>query len=145
MHSFFPLILLVGTGALICTQMSINAAMGRSLGLPLFVAVFSLLQFLWTLPPLFIWGRPIPWAALGVTPHWQYAGAALGVPILAAAAYGFSKAGAFTGLVCVIVGQMLMGVVIDHFGLFGAPVHSVSLIRLAGVGFLILGVVLVKQ
>jgi len=39
---------------------------------------------------------------------------------------------------------MLGSLAFDHFGLFGVPQHSASLVRLAGVAFLILGVVLIR-
>jgi len=37
-----------------------------------------------------------------------------------------------------------MSVVIDHFGLFGATIRPVSMLRLLGVGLLIVGVVITQ-
>lgn len=45
----------------------------------------------------------------------------------------------------IIAGQMLVTVVIDHFGLLGIPVHSINWQRLFGVVLITLGVILVRR
>lgn len=54
------------------------------------------------------------------------------------------RLGAATVLALVVVGQMVGSLMFDHFGLFGVPQHSMSLVRLAGAGCLILGVILIR-
>ncbi len=49
------------------------------------------------------------------------------------------RLGATTALALIIIGQLAMGVVIDHFGLFGVSVHRFDLARLAGATLLIAG------
>ena len=46
---------------------------------------------------------------------------------------------------CVLLGQMLAASVIDHFGLFGAVVRPLSLIRASGIGLMALGVLLIQR
>ena len=49
------------------------------------------------------------------------------------------RLGATTALALIIIGQLTMGIIIDHFGLFGVSVRPVDLMRLAGAGLLIAG------
>ena len=43
-----------------------------------------------------------------------------------------------------VVGQMLGSLAFDHFGVLGIQAHPASLVRMAGAGCLILGVVLIR-
>ena len=45
----------------------------------------------------------------------------------------------------IIAGQMLVTVIIDHFGLLGVPVKEVSLPRAAGILLITAGVVLIRR
>jgi bacterial/archaeal transporter family-2 protein len=49
------------------------------------------------------------------------------------------RLGATTALALIIIGQLTMGIIIDHFGLFGVSVRPVDLMRLAGAALLIAG------
>ena len=46
---------------------------------------------------------------------------------------------------CVLLGQMIAATLIDQFGLFGAAVHTVSLIRAAGIIAMVGGLVLIQR
>ena len=45
----------------------------------------------------------------------------------------------------IIAGQMLMSVVMDHFGLLGVPVREVTTARIAGVLLVFIGLLLIKK
>ena len=49
------------------------------------------------------------------------------------------RLGATTALALIIIGQLVMGILIDQFGLFGVSVRPVDLTRLVGAGLLIAG------
>ena len=55
------------------------------------------------------------------------------------------RLGVATVLALIVAGQMLGSLAFDHFGLLGLPQHPASLARLAGVAFLLFGVVLVRS
>ena len=46
---------------------------------------------------------------------------------------------------CVLLGQMLAASVIDHFGLFGAVVRPLNLMRASGIGLMAFGVLLIQR
>ena len=49
------------------------------------------------------------------------------------------RLGATTALALIIIGQLVMGILIDQFGLFGVAVRHLDLVRLVGAGMLIAG------
>ncbi len=49
------------------------------------------------------------------------------------------RLGATTALALIIIGQLAMGITIDHFGLFGAAVRQLDAWRVVGLLFLVLG------
>lgn len=57
----------------------------------------------------------------------------------------FSKIGATVTTMMTITGQMVMGIIIDHFGLFNLTVQKVSLSRLLGVLMMFLAIWLFQQ
>ena len=55
------------------------------------------------------------------------------------------RLGATTALALIIIGQLAMGVLIDHFGLFGVAVRQLDLWRAAGLVLLLAGGYLVVR
>jgi transporter family-2 protein len=43
-----------------------------------------------------------------------------------------------------VTGQLLAGLVVDKAGLLGAPMHEITLGRMAGAGLLVAGVVMIR-
>lgn len=69
----------------------------------------------------------------------------LGAIYVASAAAFTPKLGAGGFLVCVVAGQMVVSVLVDHFGLMGLGARPVNWSRLAGVALILGGVFLVVQ
>lgn len=78
-------------------------------------------------------------------PWWLWIGGLFGAVYVAAAASVTPKLGAGGFLVCVVAGQMLASVIVDHFGLLGLAARPLSLARLLGVGLILGGVFLVHS
>ena len=55
------------------------------------------------------------------------------------------KFGVGNVVMCVVVAQLVMSSTIDQFGLFGAPVHTIDLKRMAGLALLAGGAALVAM
>ncbi len=55
------------------------------------------------------------------------------------------RLGAATALALIIIGQLTVGLVVDHFGLFDTAVHPVDAWRLAGVALLLAGGYLIMR
>lgn len=55
------------------------------------------------------------------------------------------RMGAATALALIIIGQLTVGLIVDHFGLFDTAVHQVTAWRMAGVALLLAGGYLVMR
>lgn len=144
-----PMIMLTAllAGALMPVQAGINARLREFLGEPLMA---SLVSFgVGTLALLaFILATRTPWpgaAAIASAPWWTWIGGALGAFFVAVTVILAFKLGA-TGLMAwIIAGQLMASVLIDHTGAIGFAVREASWQRLAGVGLLLAGAVLVNE
>nr|WFO01665.1 DMT family transporter [Staphylococcus aureus] len=72
-------------------------------------------------------------------------GGLLGVGYLTGNLLLLPKLGATLTVIATVAGQIIMGVIIDTFGLFGATVHEFNLIKAIGVLLLIIGIVIMNQ
>ena len=72
-------------------------------------------------------------------------GGLLGAFFVAAAVTLVPRLGVAMTFSLIIAGQMLVTLVIDHFGLLGVPETKVSLARVAGILLITAGVVLIRR
>ncbi len=66
----------------------------------------------------------------------------LGASLVFAIAWLIPQVGAGPVMITLIAGQVLGGLILSHFGWLGSPVQPITLIKVAGVGVMIAGVVL---
>ena len=133
-------------GALVPFQAGSNAALGRALGHPLWATVVSLLVSLLVVLPVILALR-VPAPMLGQTgalPLWAWFGGVAGVIYITAALMLTPRLGATGFIVCVIAGQMLVSMLIDHFGLMGLAVKEINLRRVGGVLLIFAGMLMVQ-
>ncbi len=109
----FPL-LLVG-GAVLAAQSSINGRLGASVGVLssawLTFVIGAVVTFL-----LMFFFEPPQEATLFSVPKWQLTGALCGVVYMLAIVFAVPRVGTAAATVAVISGQLLMSLLIDHFG-----------------------------
>lgn len=132
-------------GSMIAVQSVLNSALGRKTGylgsvLILTLVSVSLLFVLIILFPRTASLRNLP----GLSEWYLYAGGALGVVILAVPIFLIPRIGTTSTLTALVVGQLGLSLLIDHFGLFGIPKVEISLTRIFGVALLALGASLIK-
>ena len=139
----YPLILIAG--ALQAWGPPINGALREALNNPWLASVVSFLPVVAFLGVLFLClPRPMP-TVEGVAgmPWWAPLGGLVGSFAVIAGLIFVNKVGtgAFAGLT--ITANILMSLVIDHFGMFGMEQHGVSLWRLLGGILMVAGVALI--
>lgn len=117
MKLLLPL-LAVLSGAAIAIQGQINGGLGKKIG----VFEASFVSFgIGTLALFFMvmfFGSGDVLAVLKV-PKWQLIGGLLGVFFVVVSVFVVPKIGVATTVMAVIAGQVIIGAIIDHFGLFG--------------------------
>jgi transporter family-2 protein len=143
-----PSLLVVLAGISVALQQILNASLRGQLGSPwwagfvsYFVGMVAML-----LVAVLAEGPRLSFSSLASGPGaWvAWTGGIFGSIFIATAVLMVPRLGAANVLALIVVGQMVGSTLFDHFGLFGVPQHSASLVRLAGASCLILGVVLIR-
>ncbi|CAM3670508.1 DMT family transporter [Pseudomonas wadenswilerensis] len=144
--TLLPLAIALLAGAAVPFQAGSNAALGRLLGHPLWASLVSLaVSVLMVIPALLVLRAPLPQLnALVQAPWWAWLGGVAGVAYITAALVLTPRLGAAGFIVCVIAGQVLSSLIIDQWGLMGLPERPVNGLRLAGVGLIVVGMLVVQ-
>ncbi|HDR1021916.1 TPA: DMT family transporter [Pasteurella multocida] len=72
---------------------------------------------------------------------WKYLGGALGALVVFTTVLLSPKMGITNMLFFIIVGQLIMAMIIDHYGLIHMPVREVNVFKLIGLGIVGIGLV----
>jgi bacterial/archaeal transporter family-2 protein len=133
-------------GSMITIQSVLNASLGKKTGnlgsvLVLTIVSISVLLLLIPLFPGSANFKGIP----GWSEWYLYAGGVLGILILAAPIFLLPRIGATSTLTALVMGQLVLALVMDQFGLFGIPKIEINLTRIMGLILLIVGALLIKQ
>ena len=78
-----------------------------------------------------------------VTPAYIWFGGVYGSFVVVLTAWATPKLGAGTALVAIVAAQVVLGIVLDNFGLLGLKEHSASWLRIAGAVVVIGGALMV--
>ncbi|HRQ33617.1 MAG TPA: DMT family transporter, partial [Anaerolineales bacterium] len=76
--------------------------------------------------------RSVPWYTFGT--------GLFGVMVIASISYMIPRLGVATATTIVIAGQLLAGVVLDHYGLLGVTTKSLDAARVVGLAIVTVGV-----
>lgn len=76
--------------------------------------------------------RSVPWYALGA--------GIFGLVVIAAISYMIPRVGVAASITTVVAGQLLVGVILDHYGLLGASIRSLDVTRVVGLAVVLAGV-----
>lgn len=133
-------------GALVPFQAGSNAVLGRALGHPLWATGTSLfISMIVLLPVMLVMRVPAPTIHQTTSlPLWAWFGGIAGVIYISAALILTPKLGATSFIVCVIAGQLIASLLIDHFGLMGLPVKTANIGRIGGVLLIFAGMLMVQ-
>jgi transporter family-2 protein len=133
-------------GAGLSAQPLLNARVGAAAGHPVWAALFSVLVSSVTLLAVSQLLRlPAPRVAgILALPPLTLTGGVIGAFVVLAALIAAPRLGAATTVALFIAGQLVMSLVIDHYGLLGVREHALDLKRVLGVLLLVAGVVLIR-
>lgn len=134
-------------GIVLPIQTSINTKLRERVGKPHYASLVSFtVSFLLLTGLLFITGQGInlPLDKLANEPLWVWSGGICSVFFLTGNILLLSKLNSVETVMFPVLGQILMGLVIDHYGLFYSPHQELTVLRSIGAVFVILGVVIVS-
>ncbi|MBR2540192.1 MAG: DMT family transporter [Mogibacterium sp.] len=86
----------------------------------------------------------LPLAKVAEQPLWIWLGGSCGMAIVILNIICLPKLGSARNVMLICFGQIMAGLIIDHFALFGAPQASMSLRRLIGAVLVIIGIALIN-
>ncbi|MBY6048083.1 DMT family transporter [Vannielia litorea] len=132
--------LLAGIGIPILA--ALNASLGRHLGSPASAAVvLFIVAFCAALVTALVTG-PAPLARFATAPREGFLAGLFVAFYVLSITWVAPYFGVGNAVIFVLLGQMISFAVIDHFGLFGAAQHGLTLVRAGGIALMALGVVL---
>ena len=145
--TYFYILIAVLIGALTPIQGGINSQLSTILKHPLQASFISFTGgFLILLIIVLVLNKPFPgFGEMQKTPWYLFTGGAFGVAFVSAIIILIPRIGATNLIAAALVGQLVMSVIVDHYGLLKVPVHEISWIRIVGVLLLIGGVLLVQK
>ncbi|MEO7658907.1 MAG: DMT family transporter [Pyrinomonadaceae bacterium] len=146
-NSYLFLLLAVFAGAMMPTQAATNNKMAAFVDSPVIAAFIS---FVIGTIALFVYvvasGTPLGnFAAAKDAPPVAWIGGFLGAFFVTATVMLVPRLGVAMTFSLIIAGQMIVTLVIDHFGLLGVPVKEVSLARIGGILLITAGVILIRR
>ncbi len=148
MNWFFLVAVICGllTGFTLGAQPGINGYLGKQVSHPLQASVISFTTGLVLLlvislamrvmPPKFV----VPPTQL---PWWTWMGGVIGAITVTCSLFFAPHTGAFIWISLLVAGQILSSLLLDHYGLAGHAIHSITPQRMIGAVLLVVGVVLV--
>ena len=140
MESIF-LIILIGLagGIAVGLQSPMASMISQRLGIFESVFIVHIRGAIIALLPLLFYGggklaqwRSVPWYALGA--------GIFGLIVIGAISYMIPRVGVAASITSIVAGQLLVGTILDHFGLLGAAGRSLDLTRAVGLSVVLLGV-----
>lgn len=133
-------------GMLTALQAPTNAMLARPFNSPVNAAFVSFAVGTLVLLVAVVALRARPdWSGVQALPWYAWLGGAYGAVFVVAAAFAAPRLGVASTITLMIAGQLVAGMVVDHFGGFGIAPRPVNLVRLLGVGLVFAGVVLVRR
>jgi transporter family-2 protein len=136
----------VAAGLMLPFQFGINSVLARYVDSPLRATIVSFVVGLAVLLlAALVFARGVPaWERVAAAPWWAWTGGFLGAFYVLGSVVTAPKLGAATLVALILAGQAAASLIVDHFGLVGFAESPVTPGRLAGIGLVAVGVVLVR-
>ncbi len=147
MQSLTFLLLAVFAGMLIPMQNSLNAQLGRFAGHPLTTVLLVFASGVVCCGIALLFFRPaLPTAlALRSAPAGAWLGGLIAMAYVVIVISAMPRLGAGLTTTAILVGQMVIALLLDHFGLLGNAPHPMNAPRVAGLALMLGGMLLIKQ
>ena len=138
-------LLAAAAGAGLAAQAGVNTQLRAATGSALWTSLISASITVVLLGAAVLMQRDeLPTTGYGRYPWWIWTGGIAGALYVLAAVTLARPLGVATLFAAIIVGQLMAGLVIDHFGWFNMTVHRVSPERLIGAALLVAGMALIR-
>ena len=146
MNQIILTVFIVFVGSLIAIQGAANSALGKHLGEPLHAALISFGSgFLLLLVLTLTLTEGLPdISKVAAAPKVTLIGGALGVVYVTSMILFVPTIGVASALIAALCGQVILSILLDHFGVLGLQANAASPSRIAGGLLIILGLFLIN-
>ena len=144
---FFPILIAIIAGAVLPFQAVFNMQLGKTVQQPIFAAFASFLLGTLGLLTYLIYLK-FDFSTITQTKDASFIvwiAGLLGAFYVAAVIILAPKLGTALTFGLVVTGQMLVSVLLDHFGFFGLPVKEINWQRILGVILLLAGIIILRK
>lgn len=134
-------------GAVLPLQVGVNNMLRQGLGSPILAALISFVVGSVCLVVYAVLVRtPLPsMQEAARLPVWAWLGGALGAYYVAMTIFVAPQLGAANLITLTVTTQLIMSLVLDHYGLIGFVQHSINVWRVSGAILLIVGTLLIVR
>ncbi len=147
--ALFFIVLAVLAGGMLPVQGVVNAQLGRVLDNVVLATLISFVVGSLTLLVVFLarnnWTDGSGLQRLPQVPPVLYIGGILGAFYVTLVALLIPKIGVANTMIAIILGQVLLSLLLDHFGFLGIEVREVNWLRILGASLVLSGLVLVVK
>jgi bacterial/archaeal transporter family-2 protein len=141
---FAAIMLLAGIG--IPVLAALNAQLGNRIGSPAAAAtILFVIAFCVSGAALVVTAGLQPLGLIAAQPKYLLLGGFLVAFYVLSITWIAPRFGVGNAVFCVLMGQLISAALIDQFGLFGALIRPVSMVRAFGIGLMALGVFLTQR
>lgn len=146
-NTYFFLLLALVAGAMMPTQAAINNKLAGYVASPISAAFISfLIGTVGLFVYMFATGVPISnLTNIKDAPPIAWLGGLLGAFFVTCTVILAPRIGVAMTFSLIVAGQMLITLVLDHFGFLGLPVKEISLARVGGILLIVAGVALIRR
>ncbi len=133
-------------GAFLPIQAGLNTKLGRAIENPVYASMLSFITGALAVALYILFTKqPVAWAGIKTAPAYVWVAGALGAFYVTAIILTFPKIGPALTFGLVVAGQMISSVILDHFKVLVAEIHSINIYRVLGMLLIVAGVVLIRK
>ncbi len=145
MNKTLLIIITLGIGMILPIQAAVNGKLMRTFGHPVIGATISFVTGTMLLLAYTIsLHKRISLNAIRDTNWYDWTGGIIGVIYVTGIIMIIPRLGAGFAFALIVGGQLLMSLIMDHYGILGLPVNEISWSKIFGVMLLIFGVWLIR-
>ena len=133
-------------GTFLPMQAGLNSRLGKSIESPVYASMISFITGAFAvLIYILITKQHVSWAGLKTAPAYTWIAGALGAFYVTTVILAFPRIGPALTFGLVVLGQMVIAVLLDHFNILVAQQHNINIWRILGVILIVGGVIIIRK
>jgi len=143
---FLWIIMAFVAGTFLPMQAGLNSRLGKSIESPVYASMISFITGAFAvLIYILITKQHVSWAGLKTAPAYTWIAGALGAFYVTTVILAFPRIGPALTFGLVVLGQMVIAVLLDHFNILVAQQHNINIWRILGVILIVGGVIIIRK